>query len=131
MSAVAPLLAAFLMVFAGIHPTANAPDPSWLCGAYDDADSDTLISGLGAATSHPFSGDVTVRVPLVARMLVFVGGMIPGGVGLLPRRAFFALGVRGPPLLLAGLRPPSPCTDAMRSAGSSFRPRWNLCSWPI
>ena len=84
------------VLFAGVHPTANEPDPTWIGGLYDDADSDSLISTLGTAW-HVLAADLTLKVPRVAQIFLYVGVMNLTGLGTPSARPFFRLDIRGPP----------------------------------
>lgn len=96
MAAFSPLIAVLAVLFAGVHPTANEPDPTWIGGLYDDADSDSLISTLGTA-SHVLAADLTLKVPRVAQIFLYVGVMNLAGLGTPSARPFFRLDIRGPP----------------------------------
>jgi hypothetical protein len=126
MTLFAHLIAALVVLFTEIHPSMNGPDPSWISGLYDDGDSDSLISALTARLI--FSGDLTLNVPRVSHIPVFVGGMILSGVDVPPAAQFVVLAVRGPPLALASTLASS--TPPARSENSSVRaPRTRPTEW--
>jgi hypothetical protein len=100
-------LIAGLVLFAGIHPSINRPDASWVEGLYDDGDADSLIYAL-AMGDHVFPPDDALQAPPVAHVLVFMGRMVLPGKGTLFARWYFTPTVRGPPLPLAVCSSPLP-----------------------
>jgi hypothetical protein len=96
MSMLAHLIAG-LVLFAGIHPSINGPDASWVEGLYDDGDFDSLIYAL-AMGDHVFPSNLALQVFRVAHVPVFMGWMILPGDGTPFARWYFTPTVRGPPL---------------------------------
>jgi hypothetical protein len=129
MTLFAHLIAALLVLFTGIHPSMNGPDPSWISGLYDDGDSDSLISTLTDRVI--FKGALILNVPRVSHIPVFVGRMILSGVDTLPAAQFVVVAVRGPPLTLASTlassTPPARSEDSSARAPPGTRPtEWML-----
>src|SRR6266704_857868 len=122
-------IAVLVVLVAGIHPGANGLDPTWIDGLYDDADSDTLISGVRAA-SQVLPADLTLRVPRVARVPSHVGAMKFVGQCTPTARPFFRFGTRGPPHSSEFGQAISPVRPK-RSLGSSRPKPWSpVSSYP-
>jgi hypothetical protein len=121
MLVLANLIATVAVLFVGIHPIANGPDPSWISGLYDDADTDTLLS-VGAA-KHISKGDLPRKVQGAAQILVCIAGLALANLSMLADDRFFGAGVRGPPevirkiALRVSLLSPTSAKPTMRVRG--------------
>jgi hypothetical protein len=104
MAALLRVIAVSTMLLAGISPSPDDGDPTWIGGMYDDADNDGLCSALALDGQLP-SGASAPGTPQMTHSAIDGGSTAVAGVGKLPDGRLVGLGIRGPPEVASAFGP--------------------------
>jgi len=120
MTALAHAIAVVIVLLAGIHPSVDEPDPSWITGFYDDSDGDGLVASLSTDTDSRANVDAALGVVLERFGLLCCSSATPTLTSDQSRSRVPRLEARSPPL--AGRTPAmGPAHDSTRQITRTAR----------